>query len=128
MVFVLTLFQGRWKWRAWPPKMGIVPVALWHWILAVLVILTVSVMIWPIIGLHLAQYVGMGMAVTRHLTHWHRIFWPEICACTVSSRLMRILLLRFFKTITIILLTWFYGLFILLVRSLAKNLANAIFG
>ena len=52
---------------------------------------------------------------------------------TGSSRLMRIsllriLLLRFFKTITIILLMRFYGLFILLVRSLAKNLANAIFG
>ena len=42
--------------------------------------------------------------------------------------ILRILLLWFFKTITIILLTWFYGLFILLVRSLAKNLANAIFG
>ena len=52
---------------------------------------------------------------------------------TGSSRLMRIsllqfLLLRFFKTITIILLMQFYGLFTLLVRSLAKNLANAIFG
>ena len=34
----------------------------------------------------------------------------------------------FFKTITIILLMRFYGLFILLVRSLAKVLANAIFG
>ena len=42
--------------------------------------------------------------------------------------LLRILLLRFFKTITIILLMRFYGLFILLVRSLAKNLANAIYG
>ena len=37
--------------------------------------------------------------------------------------LLRILLLRFLKTITIILLMQFYGLFILLVRSLAKNLA-----
>ena len=42
--------------------------------------------------------------------------------------LLRILLLRFFKTITIILIMLLYGLFILLVRSLAKNLANAIFG
>ena len=42
--------------------------------------------------------------------------------------LLRILLLRFFKAITIILLMRFYGLFILLVRQLAKNLANAIFG
>ena len=42
--------------------------------------------------------------------------------------LLRILLLWFFKTITIILLMRFYGLFILLVRLLAKNLANAIFG
>ena len=33
-----------------------------------------------------------------------------------------------FKTITIILKMRFYGLFILLVRALAKNLANAIFG
>ena len=41
--------------------------------------------------------------------------------------LLQIVLLRFFKTITIILLMRFYGLFILLVRSLAKNLANAIF-
>ena len=47
---------------------------------------------------------------------------------TGSSCLVRILLLRFFKTITIILLMQFYGLFILLMRSLAKNLANAIFG
>ena len=37
--------------------------------------------------------------------------------------LLRILLLRFFKTITTISLMRFYGLFILLVRSLAKNLA-----
>ena len=42
--------------------------------------------------------------------------------------LLRILLLRFFKTITIILLMRFYGQFILLLRPLAKNLANAIFG
>ena len=42
--------------------------------------------------------------------------------------LLRILLLLFFKTITTILLMGFYGLFILLVHSLAKNLANAIFG
>ena len=41
---------------------------------------------------------------------------------------MRISLLRFFKTITIIWLMRFYGLFILLVRSLARDLANAIFG
>ena len=52
---------------------------------------------------------------------------------TGSSWLMRISLLQillpqFFKTITIILLMRFYELFILLVRSLAKNLANAIFG
>ena len=40
--------------------------------------------------------------------------------------LLRILLLRFFKTI--ILLLRFYGLFILLVCSLDKNLADAIFG
>ena len=40
--------------------------------------------------------------------------------------LLRISLLRFFKTITKILLIRFYGLFILLVRSLAKDLANAI--
>ena len=51
----------------------------------------------------------------------------------ITVRLMRIsllwiLLLRFFKTITIILQMRFYGLFIFLVRSLAKNLANAIFG
>ena len=42
--------------------------------------------------------------------------------------LLRILSLRFFKTITMILLMRFYGLFIFLVRSLAKNLANTIFG
>ena len=42
--------------------------------------------------------------------------------------LLRILLLRFFKTITIILLMRFYEVFILLVGSIAKNLANAIFG
>ena len=42
--------------------------------------------------------------------------------------LLRILLLRFFKTITIILIMLLYGLLILLVCSLAKNLANAIFG
>ena len=41
---------------------------------------------------------------------------------------LRILLLRFFKTITMTLLMQFYGLFILLVHSLAKNLANAILG
>ena len=41
--------------------------------------------------------------------------------------ILRILLLRFFKIITIILLMRFYGLFILLVRALAKNLANATF-
>ena len=88
MVFLLTLalFQGRWKWGARPPEMGIVPLALRHWILAVLVILAVSVMIWPIIGLHLAQYVGMGMAITRHLTHWHRIFWPEIFVCNAKFK------------------------------------------
>ena len=40
--------------------------------------------------------------------------------------LLRILSLRFFKTI--ILLMRFYGLFLLLVCSLAKNLANGIFG
>ena len=53
--------------------------------------------------------------------------------CTGSSRLMQIsllqiLLLQFFKTITIILQMQFYGLFILLVGSLPKNLANAILG
>ena len=42
--------------------------------------------------------------------------------------LLRISLLRFFKTITKILLMRFYGLFILLVRTLNKNFANAIFG
>ena len=42
--------------------------------------------------------------------------------------LPRILLLRFFKTITIILLMRFNELFILLVRPLPKNLVNAIFG
>ena len=42
--------------------------------------------------------------------------------------LLRISLLRFFKTITKILLMRFYGLFFLLVGSLAKNLANTIFG
>ena len=47
---------------------------------------------------------------------------------TGSSCLMRISLLRFFKTITKIWLMRFYGLFILLMRSLAKNLANAFFG
>ena len=41
---------------------------------------------------------------------------------------MQISLLRFFKTITIILLMQFNGLFILLVRLLSKNLANAILG
>ena len=60
---------------------------------------------------------------------------PEVTAemTTGSSWLMRISLLQillpqFFKTITIILLMRFYEPFILLVRSLAKNLANAIFG
>ena len=42
--------------------------------------------------------------------------------------ILRILLLRFFKAITTILLLQFYGIFIFLVRSLSKNLANAIFG
>ena len=48
--------------------------------------------------------------------------------------LLRILLLRFFKTFQIyfvtanFLLMQFYVLFILLLRSLAKNLPNAIFG
>ena len=42
--------------------------------------------------------------------------------------LLRILLLWFFKTITIILLMRFYGLFILFVHPLAKNLVDAIFG
>ena len=46
----------------------------------------------------------------------------------MRNTLMRILLLWFFKTITIILLMRFYGLFVLSVRSLAKNLVNAIFG
>ena len=41
---------------------------------------------------------------------------------------MQILLLQLFKTMAIILLMWFYGLFFLLVGSLAKNLANTIFG
>ena len=44
--------------------------------------------------------------------------------CLMRISLLRILLLRFFKTITMILLSRFYGLFILL----AKNLADAIFG
>ena len=47
---------------------------------------------------------------------------------TGSSRLMRISLLQFFKTITMIQLMPFYGRFILLLRSSTKNLANAIFG
>ena len=42
--------------------------------------------------------------------------------------LLRILLLQFAKNITIILLMQFYGLFILLVGSLSKILASAIFG
>ena len=42
--------------------------------------------------------------------------------------LLQIFLLQFFITITIILLMRFYRLFILLVCSLAKNLASAIFG
>ena len=42
--------------------------------------------------------------------------------------LLRILLIQFVKNITIILLMQFYGLFILLVGSLAKTLASAIFG
>ena len=42
--------------------------------------------------------------------------------------LLRISLLRFFKTTYKIWLMRFYGLFIMLVRTLAKNLANAIFG
>ena len=42
--------------------------------------------------------------------------------------LLRISLLRFFKTITKIWIMRFYGLFILLLRTLDKNLANAIFG
>ena len=37
--------------------------------------------------------------------------------CTGSSRLLRISLLRFFKTITKIWLMRFYGLFILLLRT-----------
>ena len=52
---------------------------------------------------------------------------------TEGSRLMRISLvrislLRFFKTITKICLMRFYVLSILLPRSIARNLANAIFG
>ena len=52
---------------------------------------------------------------------------------TGSSRLMRISLLRislvrFFKTITKIWLMRFYGLFILLLRTKDKNFANVIFG
>ena len=42
--------------------------------------------------------------------------------------LLQISLLRFFKTITKIWLMQFYGLFILLVGSLSKILASAIFG
>ena len=54
-------------------------------------------------------------------------------AITGSSRLMRISLLRisllrFFKTITKIWLMRFYGLFILLMRTQNKNFANAILG
>ena len=41
--------------------------------------------------------------------------------------LLRISLLRFFKTITKIWLMRFYGLFILLVRTKNKNFANAVF-
>ena len=46
---------------------------------------------------------------------------------TGSSCLVRILLLRFFKTITIILLMRFYELYFLLVCSLAKNLPKGAF-
>ena len=42
--------------------------------------------------------------------------------------LLRISLLRFFKTITKIWLMRFSGLFILLLRTQNKNFANAIFG
>ena len=45
---------------------------------------------------------------------------------TGNSRLMRISLLWFFKTITIYMR--FYGLFILLLRTQNRNIANAIFG
>ena len=41
-------------------------------------------------------------------------------SCLMPISLQRILLLRFFKTIAIILLMRFYGLFILLTRSLAN--------
>ena len=88
---------------------------------------------------------GMAFYFINRQTYWSQVFilWFKICLAlahfnkqkpnTGSSRLMRISLLpiwllRFFKTITIILLTRFYGLLILLVCSLAKNLANAIFG
>ena len=42
--------------------------------------------------------------------------------------LLRISLLRFFKTITNIWPMRFYGLFILLLRAQNKKFANAIFG
>ena len=48
-------------------------------------------------------------------------------SCFMQISLLRILLLQFFKTITIILLMQFYELFILLVCSLAKNLAKMQF-
>ena len=41
--------------------------------------------------------------------------------------LLRISLLRFFKTITKIWLMQFFGLFVLLLRTSDKNLAKAIF-
>ena len=77
---------------------------------------------------------GLGVVKNIDAYIWfHAQLEQKILNSTGSSRLMRIsllqiLLLRFFKTIFIILLMRFYGLFILLVLSLAKNLANAIFG
>ena len=49
----------------------------------------------------------------KYRKHWNSLGRPG----TGTSRLMRISLLRFFKTITTIWLMRFYGLFILLVRT-----------
>ena len=65
---------------------------------------------------------------------WNLVLVSECCVTgypisgTGSSRLMRISLLWFFKTITISWLMWFYGLFVLLLRTWNKNFANVIFG
>ena len=72
---------------------------------------------------------------TIYLAAWAKVFsFSSIPTHTTGgSRLMRISLLRisllrFFKTVTKIWLMRFYGLFILLLRTQNKNFANAIFG